>query len=229
MSALFLVRGVVAVTAALATLKLLAVLQVAMIAPPAAAWRGPGAAPQASWASPQLVSPALANTPPGEPVPTVRPPAAQPGERPAGAPADAAEASLAAALRARREALDERERALVLREAVVEATERRLSARVAELTALQRTMEAQERSAQDREDASWNALARLYEAMRPREAAIIFNQLDMPILVQVVNRMAHRRAAPVLAAMEPDRARQLTAELTRLRASGPQSAAATTP
>ncbi|MCZ8148546.1 MAG: hypothetical protein O9325_11960, partial [Roseomonas sp.] len=68
-----------------------------------------------------------------------------------------------------------------------------------------------------RAESSWVALAKLYESMRPRDAAEIFNELDMPILVQVVNRMNERRAAPILAAMTPERARQVTAELSRMR------------
>ena len=59
---------------------------------------------------------------------------------------------------------------------------------------------------------------KLYEGMRPRDAAAIFDDLDMPVLVPIVDRMREARAAPVMAAMRPERARALTAELTRLRA-----------
>jgi flagellar motility protein MotE (MotC chaperone) len=53
--------------------------------------------------------------------------------------------------------------------------------------------------------------------MRPRDAATIFNDLEMPVLLQVVDRMKEAKAAPVLAAMQPDKARDLTAKLAQLR------------
>ena len=53
--------------------------------------------------------------------------------------------------------------------------------------------------------------------MKPRDAATIFNDLDMPVLLQVVDRMKEAKAAPVLAAMQPDKARDVTAQLARMR------------
>ena len=80
-------------------------------------------------------------------------------------------------------------------------------------------------SARDRDEANWRGLVKLYESMKPRDAAAIFNDLDMPVLLQVVDRMKEIKAAPVLAAMQPDRAQQLTAELAQMRvhANAPQA------
>ena len=88
---------------------------------------------------------------------------------------------------------------------------------MAELQALQKTLEALETARKQREDISWQGLVKLYEAMKPREAATIFNDLEMPVLLQVVDRMKEAKAAPVLAAMQPDKARDLTAKLAQLR------------
>ena len=127
----------------------------------------------------------------------------------------------AAALRARREAMEERERAISTREALMAVAEQRLAARLGELAALQGRLEAADAEAKQREETHWRTLAKLYETMRPREAATVFNELDLPVLVQVVERMGDRRAAAVLGAMQPDRVRQLTVELARLRAARP--------
>ena len=54
--------------------------------------------------------------------------------------------------------------------------------------------------------------------MRPRDAAAIFDELEMPVLVRLMDRMREAKAAPVLGAMRPERARLLTAELARHRA-----------
>jgi flagellar motility protein MotE (MotC chaperone) len=128
---------------------------------------------------------------------------------------------MAAGLRARRESLEERERAIATREALLAVAEQRLAARLAELTALQGRLEQADVEAQQREESHWRTMAKLYETMRPREAAAVFNELDLPVLVQVVERMNDRKAAPVLGAMLPDRVRQLTVELARLRAARP--------
>ncbi len=58
---------------------------------------------------------------------------------------------------------------------------------------------------------------KVYEGMKPRDAATIFNDLDMNVLLGVVDRMKDRKAAPVLAAMQPDKARELTTKLATLR------------
>ena len=95
---------------------------------------------------------------------------------------------------------------------VLAAAEQKLSARVAELQALQKKLEALDAARKEREDTSWQGLVKLYEAMKPRDAATIFNDLEMPVLLQVVDRMKEAKAAPVLAAMQPDKARDLTAQ-----------------
>jgi flagellar motility protein MotE (MotC chaperone) len=120
-------------------------------------------------------------------------------------------------LRQRREDLDGRETALAGRESLLAAAEQKLTARVAELQALQKKLEALDAARQERDNASWQGLVKLYEAMRPRDAATIFNELDMPVLLQVVDRMKEAKAAPVLAAMQPDKARDVTAQLARMR------------
>jgi len=97
------------------------------------------------------------------------------------------------------------------------AAEQKLTARVAELQALQKKLVAMEAARKEREDVSWQGLVKLYEAMKPRDAATIFNDLDMPVLLQVVDRMKEAKAAPVLAAMQPDKARDLTAKLAQMR------------
>jgi flagellar motility protein MotE (MotC chaperone) len=58
--------------------------------------------------------------------------------------------------------------------------------------------------------------------MRPREAAVIFEELELPVLLTILDRMREAKAAPVLGAMRPERARLVTAELARMRSERPQ-------
>jgi flagellar motility protein MotE (MotC chaperone) len=172
-----------------------------------------------------VVAPARAADPPAPPptpVSAARPaapaPAAQAIPVSAPDPATAAERALLEQLRARRAEIEAREQAVVAQEMVLQATERRLARRVEELTALQQRLEALDRARTDREEAGWRGLVRTYEAMRPRDAAAIFNDLEMPVLVEIIDRMGERKAAPVIGAMRPDQARLVTAELSRHRA-----------
>jgi len=121
-------------------------------------------------------------------------------------------------LRQRRQELDARSQELEARGSVLAAAEKKLDARLAELQTLQKSLEALEASRQQTDDANWQGLVKVYEAMKPRDAAAIFNDLDQPVLLQVVDRMKAAKAAPVLAAMQPDKARTLTSKLAALRA-----------
>ncbi|MDX2293479.1 MULTISPECIES: MotE family protein, partial [Streptomyces] len=118
-----------------------------------------------------------------------------------------AERTLLLDLRRRRETLEARGRTLDERQAAMSAAEQKLAARVAELNALQARLEALEAERRKHDAANWLGLVRTYEAMKPREAAAIFDALDMQVLLAVLDRMSTRKAAPVLAAMQPDRAR----------------------
>jgi flagellar motility protein MotE (MotC chaperone) len=141
-----------------------------------------------------------------------------PSMPPPPAPAvSAGERTVLLELRRRRDELDTRETMVSAREATLAAAELRIGARVGELQALQKKLEDLEQAREQRDDASWDGLVKLYETMKPRDAATIFNDLDMPVLLGVVDRMKDAKAATVLAAMQPDKAREVTTKLAALR------------
>ncbi len=147
---------------------------------------------------------AAAIVPPAEPAPA-EPPMTQ------------AERTILLELRQRRQELDSRTAALAEREAVMTAAQEKLAARVEELRDLQQRLESMDTGRRKQEDTSWQGLVKLYETMKPREAATIFNDLAMPVLVPVMDRMKDAKAAAILAAMDPDKARQVTQALAKLR------------
>ena len=120
-------------------------------------------------------------------------------------------------LRLRKQELDVQSRALVEREGVLSAAEQLLASRAAELSATQGQLEQLERSRVSREDANWVSLVRVYEGMKPRDAATIFNDMDMTVLLELADRIKESKAGPILAAMQPDRARLLTVQLAAKR------------
>jgi flagellar motility protein MotE (MotC chaperone) len=120
-------------------------------------------------------------------------------------------------LRQRRQELDAREARVSARESVLVAAEMKLSSRVEELRALQQRLESMEAERKQQEDTAWQGLVKVYESMKPRDAAAIFNDLGMPVLLAVVDRMKETKAAAILAAMAPDKARDVTTQLAILR------------
>lgn len=119
-------------------------------------------------------------------------------------------------LRKRREELDARTRALDDRQVIIGAEEVKLQERLKELQALQSKLEQEAADRQKGQEAAWDNLVKLYEAMKPRDAATIFDDLDMPVLIELARRMNERKAAAILSSMQPDRARDLTARLAQL-------------
>ncbi len=132
-------------------------------------------------------------------------------------PVSDAERALLQDLRGRRLELDRRDAALGTREQALGAAEQRLTARLDELTALQTRLEQLDADRHQHDEANWHGLVKLYEAMKPRDAAAILNDLDMPVLLPVLDRMKEAKAAAILAAMLPDRARVATTQLAALR------------
>lgn len=136
---------------------------------------------------------------------------------PTESPISESERALLLDLRARRGQIEVREQALATRDSVAAAAEKRIGERVEQLQALQAKLEAMEAARRERDDANWRGLVKTYEVMRPRDAAAILNELEMPVLLQVLDRMKEAKAAVLLAAMLPDRARTATVQLAAMR------------
>ena len=178
--------------------------------PPGLAVFGPAAAaatPESEATPPPARLPALAKTPPAPPPDNAKPPPA----------VSEAELRLLQDLRSRRQELDTREQTLQQREQVLDAAQQRVAARVSELSSLQARLEQLEKQRQEREEANWAGLVKTYEVMKPREAAAILNDMDLPVLLQVFDRMKEAKAAVLLGAMQADRARLLTTQLAAMR------------
>jgi flagellar motility protein MotE (MotC chaperone) len=53
----------------------------------------------------------------------------------------------------------------------------------------------------------------MYENMKPRDAAKIFDRLEIGVLLEVASKIEPRKMADILAQMSPDSAQRLTVEL----------------
>ncbi len=184
---------------------LLGVKSVALVRAAAPSASGaPASAPMSAPMSARVSASASASTSAAAPSASTPPPARMPSP---------AEQRLLEDLARRSAALDARAAALDLKETVLKAAEKRVAGEVAELAALQKKLAAEDEARQAGSEANWDGLVKLYENMRPQDAATIFDGLDMHVLLEVVRRMNERKAAPILAAMDPAKARALTAQL----------------
>lgn len=124
----------------------------------------------------------------------------------------------------RRAELDALAAQLETRMAVVEAAEMRIEERMAELSAVEARINAMIDAREAAHEAQFAGIVAMYEAMRPADAATIFNDLDRGILTQVGRAMNPRKLGPILAKMEPSKAQELTVLLARAE-SEPEPAA----
>jgi flagellar motility protein MotE (MotC chaperone) len=60
--------------------------------------------------------------------------------------------------------------------------------------------------------------------MKPKDAARVFDRLEMPVLIEIASQIAPRKMSDILGLMQSDSAERLTVELAR-RAGGDKSAA----
>ncbi|HEV8388987.1 MAG TPA: hypothetical protein VGQ35_04045 [Dongiaceae bacterium] len=117
----------------------------------------------------------------------------------------------------RREELELRARQLDEREALIQAAEQRMEQKMAELKALQTTVEDLLKTRSDEQEAELKSLVKMYENMKPKAAAKVFEEMDMDVLLDVVDRMNERKVAPILALVTPTRAKEITFELAQRR------------
>lgn len=118
-------------------------------------------------------------------------------------------------LSARRVDLDKRQEQLDQREALLQAAEKRLEDKVAQLQKSRADLEKLLGQANTQQAEQTKSLVKIYENMKPAQAAKIFEQLDMPVLLQVVHAMKEAKTAPILAAMDPAKAKAVTTELMK--------------
>ncbi len=127
------------------------------------------------------------------------------------------EEALLSELRVRRQMIEERESELERKRQLISQAERKLIERAEQLSSLQVKLERLEAVRHEHDEENWKGLVKTYETMRPRDAASIMNDLDLPTTLQVLDRMKESKAGMVLAAMTPDRARVVTMELAQMR------------
>jgi flagellar motility protein MotE (MotC chaperone) len=124
-------------------------------------------------------------------------------------PVSAAERAVLERLLERRQELEAKARELELRETLLKAAEKNLEERLA---ALKKDTGPNGQRKDEAEAARFKGLVTMYETMKPKEAAKIFDRLDIKVLIDVAGQINPRRMSEIMASMTPEVAERLTVE-----------------
>ena len=134
----------------------------------------------------------------------------------------ASEIALLQDLSARRQELDAREAGFETRERLLAEAERRIDEKIEQLAQLEKEILALVEVQETTDNEKLDSLVRIYERMRPRDAARLIESLDISLQLEVATRMREIKMAAILSAMDPAAARDLTNRLAS-RAQLPQT------
>lgn len=139
----------------------------------------------------------------------------QPGVSPA-------ERAILERLQSRRQELDERARELDIRENLLKTAEKRIESKVAEAKAVEAQITAAKTQKTEADNARFKNIVTMYQNMKPKDAAKVFDRLEMPVLIEIASQMSPRNMSEIMGLMQPDTAERLTVELAH-RANGTQT------
>lgn len=129
----------------------------------------------------------------------------------------AVEIELLQSLSKRRDELDRWEANIQIKEATLDATQKRIDEKIQQIEAMKKQVAELLAKYNAQEDTKIKSLVKIYENMKPTDAARIFDEVEMPILLLVIDGMSEKKASPILAAMNSKKAKQLTVELANER------------
>lgn len=139
----------------------------------------------------------ISNTPPEPIKPTV----------------SAGERAVLESLQQRRQELETRSRENDVRDSLLKAAEKRIEQRMQELKEMESRLQGSEKKKDDEEAAKFKSLVTMYENMKAKDAAKIFDRLDLRVLIEIANHMNPRRMSDILGQMTPEAAEKLTIEI----------------
>ncbi|ODN69347.1 MotE family protein [Methylobrevis pamukkalensis] len=129
----------------------------------------------------------------------------------------------------RRQELEKRDEEITMRARLLEAAESRLSDRVEELKSLETKIGVSVELKKAEDASKLKGLVTMYETMKPKDAARVFDQLAFDVLIPLVEQMNPRKMSAILAQMQPEIAGRLTMAIASKDADGGQTPVAAVP
>ncbi|WP_029058849.1 MotE family protein [Stappia stellulata] len=124
-----------------------------------------------------------------------------------------AERKVLESLSGRRRELDKREKQFELRQQLLQATEDRVQKKVDEMKALEASISSLREEQEKKKNGDLRKLIQMYESMKAKDAARIFDRLDIDILLKVAKQMKPRKMADIMGRMSPEASERLTVAL----------------
>ncbi|MGA2288877.1 MotE family protein [Bradyrhizobium sp.] len=140
-------------------------------------------------------------------------------------PVSASERAVLERLQSRRQELDARAREIDIRESLLKAAEKRIDSKTEELKATESRVATSTEQKGETDAARLKGIITMYEGMKPKDAARVFDRLEMSVLFEIASQIAPRKMSDILGLMSPEAAERLTVEMAR-RAGGDKSSAA---
>ncbi|MCL2473921.1 MAG: hypothetical protein FWF23_03340 [Alphaproteobacteria bacterium] len=126
-----------------------------------------------------------------------------------------AELEILKQLAERRAQLEVKAKDLEAREALLEAVEERVNGKIRDMETMRKQLQVLLNQASEEQQAQLDNLVKIYETMKPEEAARIFDTLEMPVVLGVIQRMKSAKVALIMAKMSSEKAKDITTELIR--------------
>jgi flagellar motility protein MotE (MotC chaperone) len=142
-----------------------------------------------------------------------------------GQPVSPSERAILERLQSRRQELDARAREIDIRESLLKAAEKRIESKIQEMKAVESRIAAVSEERTEADAAHFKGIITMYENMKPKDAAKVFDRLDMPVLFEIASQIAPRKMSDILGLMSTEAAERLTTEMAR-RAGPDKSASA---
>jgi flagellar motility protein MotE (MotC chaperone) len=130
-------------------------------------------------------------------------------------PVSPSERAILERLQSRRQELEARAREIDIRESLLKAAEKRVEARVEELKAIESRITTATQQKSEADAARFKGIITMYEGMKPKDAAKVFDRLEMPVLFEIASQIAPRKMADILGLMSTEAAERLTVEMAR--------------
>ena len=130
-------------------------------------------------------------------------------------PVSASERAILERLQARRQELEARAREIDIRESLLKAAEKRIESKVEELKAVESRISTVTEQKSENDAARFKGIITMYEGMKPKDAAKVFDRLEMSVLIEIATQIAPRKMSDILGLMQTEAAERLTVEMAR--------------
>lgn len=140
-------------------------------------------------------------------------------------PITSSERAVLESLQARRQEIEAHAREIDIRESLMKSAEKRIEGKIEEMKATEARVSVSGQQKNEQDAARFKGLVTMYEAMKPKDAAKVFDRLELSVLFEIASQIAPRKMSDIMGQMQPEAAERLTVEMAR-RSTGDRSSSA---